>query len=350
MALKSLIVVFGLVVLAFGQIPTNGLSAYYAFEGNLNDSTGHALNDGKLYTTIADPFVAGRPGQGLAGNFAGNCDYVVIPNKSSWNLPTDSSTISIWYDAGGCTKRYSDSECILDCYGRSNTGMRREVMLYLFTRNDSGGNPMALLHAMAMTSNNTDTQLLALPCSLSLSGWHNTTLKWEKPAFSFYVDGVLRGSVTATLSGAKLSTNNKTTYFGTDIWTATQCYCGLLDDIRLYNRILSDSEIVLLAREGTAVRPALPAYNCSQDFSVIARRIPASPLFEISSSVPIAGAGVYDVDGRCVRRLAPAVSGAYRVVWDGTSQKGMPAANGLYFLKLRAFAGIVHAARILLDR
>ncbi len=349
MASKSMVVVFGLVGLAFGQVPTSGLSAYYAFEGNVNDSTGHALNDGKLYTTIADPFVAGRPGQGLAGNFAGNCDYVVIPNKSSWNLPTDSSTISIWYDAGGCTRRYSDSECILDCYGRSNTGMHREVMLYLSARQDVGGNPFAFLQAMAITSNNTDTQFLSLPCSLSLDGWHNTTLKWEKPAFSFYVDGALRGSATATLSGAKLSTNNKTTYFGTDIWTATQCYCGLLDDIRLYNRILSDSEIVLLSREGTAVRFLPPAIG-AQDFSVVVRRTGASPLYLISSSVPIAGATVYDVGGRFVKRLTPAVSGGYSVVWNGTSQSGTPAANGLYFLKLRSLVGIVHASGIVLDR
>lgn len=336
---KRLVFILLIVSLAAGQVPVSGLSAYYPFNGTANDSTGNALNDGKLFSATATPYVPGRWGQGLACNFADNiagaCGYVVVPNKSAWNLPRDTAAISLWYDAGACVKTTSAPQCILDCHGHSNTGMRREVMLYLNAVPDTGGIYRAALSAQAIVSNDVDTQFVALACTLSYAGWHNATITWVKPVFSFYVDGVRAGTVTPGLSGAKLSTNNKTTYFGTDIWTASQCFCGLLDDVRLYNREVSDSEIVLLAAEGTSV-VARARPREATGFSVTVRKLAASRAYRIEASFPAACVEIYDINGRCLRRLVPRDRGAAVFIWDGALQNGTAAAEGMYFVKASA--------------
>jgi hypothetical protein len=350
---QSLVFILLIALLAAGQVPDSGLSAYYPFNGNPNDSTGRALNNGKLFSASATPYVAGRWGQGLACNFAdniaGSCGYVVIPNKSVWNLPRDTAAISIWYNAGACVKKSAALQCILDCHGHSNTGMRREVALYCRTLPDAGGTSRAALSAQAIVSNDVDTQFVALPCTLSLSGWHHATITWVKPVFSFYIDGVLAGRVTPALTGAKLSTNNKTTYFGTDLWTASQCFCGLLDDVRLFNRSVSDSEIALLAAEGTPVLAATSRRSV-EGFGVSARRVAGSAAFLISTSSPAVCVEIYNVNGRCLRRLAAPASGACAFLWDAALQNGTTAVDGLYLVKVSFPQGTVRTAALVLAR
>jgi Concanavalin A-like lectin/glucanases superfamily len=350
---QSLVFILSIVSLAAGQVPDSGLSAYYPFNGNANDSTGRALNDGKLFSASATPYVAGRWGQGLACNFTdnitGSCGYVVVPNKSAWNLPRDTAAISIWYDADACVKKSAAPQCVLDCHGHSNTGMRREVMLYLVDIPDTGGTYRAALSAQAIVSNDVDTQFVALPCTLSLSGWHNATITWVKPVFSFYVDGVPAGRVAPGLAGAKLSTNNKTTYFGTDLWTASQCFCGLLDDVRLFNRSVSDSEIVLLAAEGTPVL-VRPSRRSVEGFSVSVRKVVGSAMFLISTSTPAVCVEIYNVNGRCLRHLAAPAPGASVFLWDAALQNGTSAAEGLYLVKASSPGGRVRTKAFVLTR
>jgi hypothetical protein len=236
---------------AFTQVPTAGLQAFYPFNGNANDSTGRTLNNGKLFITNSPVFTTDRTGNGLACNFDGLNDYILVPNKSSFNMPRDSATVFAWYNSRTCGKILTGPRAIWDTYELSNTGKKRELSLYITAKNDSLGNPFQLLQAIAITSNNTDTELLVLPCTLYSEGWHSTGVIWEKPALKFYVDGTLAGSITATIPDAKMSTNNKTTLFGADVFTAKKCFCGLIDDIRLYNRGLMESEIALLTKEGS---------------------------------------------------------------------------------------------------
>ncbi|HMD67472.1 MAG TPA: LamG-like jellyroll fold domain-containing protein, partial [Chitinivibrionales bacterium] len=170
-----------------------------------------------------------------------------------------------------------------------------------------------------------------------------------KPVFTLYVDGALAGRVTPSLTGAKLSTNNKTTYFGADVWTASQCFCGLLDDVRLYNREVSDSEIVLLAAEGTPV-VVRPPHSSVEGFGISVRRVEGSAVFLISTSSPAACAAIYDVRGRYLRRLAPQDRSVGVFIWDAASQNGIPAADGMYFVKASSPQAGTRTAAFVLSR
>jgi hypothetical protein len=338
--------VVSMVWLAFAQVPTAGLQAYYPFNGNANDSTGHPLNDGKLFITNSPVFTTDRTGNGYACNLDGSDDYILISNKSSFNLPRDSATIFSWYNASSCGKTITGPRSIWDTYERSNTGKRRELSLYITSMIDSTGNYFKLLEAIAIVSNNTDTELLVLPFTMYGDGWHSTGVVWEKPALKFYVDGIPAGTKTATIPDAKLSTNNKTTLFGSDVFTAKKCFCGLIDDIRLYNRSLSDSEITLLAKEGSDRVVFVPGRAQTSPFTILIQ-IPASHFYAPivmacpTFAWPPSSVAIFTADGRRVVKLFWRMKNARTVVcsWDGTSSSGIATFGGVYIVKVTSANG-----------
>jgi hypothetical protein len=347
--------VVSLAWLAFAQAPTAGLQAYYPFNGNANDSTGHALNNGKLFITNSPVFTTDRTGNGYACNFDGSDDYVLVPNKSSFNLPRDSATIFTWYNANTSSKIVSGPRSIWDTYELSNTGKRRELSLYITAMTDSMGNPFKLLEAIAIVSNNTDTELMVLPFAVYIDGWHSAGVIWEKPVLKFYVDGIQVGIKSATIPDAKMSTNNKTTLFGSDVFTAKKCFCGLIDDIRLYNRALSDSEIILLAKEGNDRVVFVPARAQFTPFTIVIQ-IPAQHFCApIVMAVPAfawppSSIGIFTVDGRHVANLFWRMKDARTAECslDGTTSGGIAMFGGVYILKVSSSNGSSVAAPITL--
>ena len=337
----DILLVFFLASMGLAQVPTAGLQAYYPFNGNANDSTGHPLNNGKLFITNSPVFTTDRTGNGYACNFDGDDDYILIPNKSSFNLPRDSATIFTWYNASTCGKTITGPRSIWDTYELSNTGKRRELSLSITSMADSMGNSFKLLEAIAIVSNNTDTELLVLPFTTYIDGWHSIGVVWEKPTLKFFVDGTPAGTKTATITDAKLSTNNKTTLFGADVFTAKKCFCGLIDDIRLYNRNLSDSEIVLLAKEGSDRVVFLPNRAQATPYIIVFKN-PLQSFFNQSVMTcpvfawPPASIIIFTADGRSVANLFWKMKDARTVLcsWNGTVCGSTIMVRGVYIVKV----------------
>jgi hypothetical protein len=260
--------------------------------------------------TNPTPFVIDRTGKGLAANFDGIDDFILIPNKSSFNLPRDSAVMSSWFDADACTRVGTGRHAVWDLFELSSTGKRREMTLFLTDKRDSSANLYRLIEAVACVSNNTDTQVLVLPFPVYAAGWHHTAVSWEKPDLRLYIDGSLRGEVSASLADAKMSTNNRTTYFGTDIATATKCFCGQIDDVRLYNQALSDSEVGLLANEGGTIGiTQLPGTHEVSPLRIVFRgaggfRASASFFNPAAVSLLPSSVAIYTVSGRLVELAA----------------------------------------------
>jgi len=93
MSILSLVVVLAFAGSVFGQVPTDGLIAYYPFNGNANDESGNG-NDGIVYGNpelTTDRF--GNPDS--AYSFDGAGDYIRIPLLDSF--PIDGEvTFSFW--------------------------------------------------------------------------------------------------------------------------------------------------------------------------------------------------------------------------------------------------------------
>jgi flagellar hook assembly protein FlgD len=74
----------------------------------------------------------------------------------------------------------------------------------------------------------------------------------------------------------------------------------------------------------------------------------------ISFAVPAEGPvrlGLHGVDGRHVRTLLDdsLPAGAHGVVWDGTDERGLPVAGGVYFARLTTNQG-TRACRLIVVR
>lgn len=225
-------------------MPTNGLIAWYPFEGNATDASGSGhsgvLSSGVTPTT--DRFgVAGK-----AVTFSGLVDSSVITIADASDLnpsflglsfwirplsgsrPTDSSDVEgnlilhkEAYNSGGFAVHYQPIRRRIKIRVRSATMVATELV------SDSIGDPMK---------------------------WHHIACGFDGARVSIAVDGVVRYGMTSVLSmGSSSGSPSGVGLPGESLsvgggWTKTQRYWGDIDDLRMYSRALTEPEIRVLAR------------------------------------------------------------------------------------------------------
>jgi uncharacterized protein (TIGR02145 family) len=220
----------------------NGLVAYYPFSGNAGDSSGngnHGTVNGATLTT--DRF--GNTGK--AYSFNGNTDNISIPHSNSLAIEGN-ITISVWKKSLGNTGNYETFLSKRDANGNWNYslnashyygpgGCPAEVNKYMTARRNNGGAEYELKYSDTLVST-------------SVNVWTNVIVVINNNTAKFYIDGVQTGyscfgdtfSISSIDTGAPL--------------TIGSCNCGLseyfngsLDEIRIYNRVLTQAEITYLA-------------------------------------------------------------------------------------------------------
>ena len=73
-------------------------------------------------------------------------------------------------------------------------------------------------------------------------GWHHIAVTYDRDGLAVaYVDNIQVG--TRSISSAAAAVVSGTTYIGYDGWTATKYFEGVLDDVKIYRRVLSPEEI-----------------------------------------------------------------------------------------------------------
>ena len=215
---------------------TNNLMAYYAFENNTQDGSGNGYNA----TASGNPqYVSGPTGYGTAIELDGTGDYVELPIGPLISTLTD-CTISIWVNwsgKGGPWKRIFD------------LGMDTSNYIYLCPQ-DGFGEDMRL----AITAGEGLWSEIIASTGALATGRH-------------YVAIVVDGST----KNVKLTLNNEAVgemsslYVLSDLGNTTQIWLGRsqypdplfngsLDEFRIYDRVLSASE--LLYHAGYRTEPA----------------------------------------------------------------------------------------------
>jgi glucose/arabinose dehydrogenase len=201
--------------------PATGLVAAYAF----NEGSGTALTDwsgagnngsisGATWTT------AGRYGGALV--FDGVNDLVTVADSNSLDL-TSALTIEAWVypTATGTTWR---------------TAVMKEIpgeLSYTLYANNSSSRAAAWVR-IGSNSRNTPTT-----AGLALNTWTHLAMTYDGSMLRIYRNGALDSSVT--VSGAIATSSNPLRLGGNQIWG--EYFAGRLDDVRIYNRALSASEI-----------------------------------------------------------------------------------------------------------
>ena len=299
------------------QTPTDGLIAWYPLNGNAGDSSGNNHNGTAIATTPA----ADRFGnQGKAFAFNGTSSAITTGISMLNNLT--GLTATGWINPAALGTR-------IGFFGQND--------LFEFGFLDSL-NMDAWLDRISMG--------VLVPTDSMLDGWHMVSATADSDSLRFYVDGIIRKS-TALGAGSFGSTTYEFNIGGAGIFDPTGNYfSGSIDDIRIYNRALTQAEIDTLYHEGgwdrnttgvemkTALNP--------QFFELFqAYPNPFNPVTNIAFRLDKAAnvsLVVYDITGKLIKTIFKKreFSGYTTVQWNGTDEFQNQVSSGLYIYTFKS--------------
>src|SRR3990172_2753726 len=207
------------------------LIGWYQFEGNANDSSDYG-NHGTAYGSPV--WVAGPPSRGGVLQFDGANDYVGIGEILLANV--SQFTMAGWVSAGNA----------------SGSGIG------LFGQNDviEAGFMNGNAEIWTSASGTTTT-----PWSFAPLTWHHVAYVANSTSIKIYLDGEL--AVTGSCAANYGTSTYNFNIGGGGVWDAAgNWFSGQMDDVRVYNRALSDAEVELLAVRYEAIDP-VPADGAS---------------------------------------------------------------------------------------
>ena len=218
----TLLLLASLSVFVFGANAeiNDGLVAFYPFNGNANDESGNGY-DGTVYgaTLTTDRF--GNPDR--AYSFDGT-DYISAPDSNVFPVSSTPFTLAAWV--------------ALDSYGPDGG-------CYLMGQSDGGGNYNKWIFWLGsggisfISYPSSGSHWIGLGSfSFQLNTWYHVAVRSDGSTLVSFVNGTQLGSASARDIGDASSPF----YMGTAEGT-TRRLRGSVDDVRIYNRALSESEI-----------------------------------------------------------------------------------------------------------
>ncbi|HWY29867.1 MAG TPA: LamG-like jellyroll fold domain-containing protein, partial [Candidatus Acidoferrum sp.] len=221
-SLKIAVLVYSVVLLHFSSAAqgflTNGLAAYYPFNGSANDASGNGDNGTLVGAAQYGP---GINGQGLVLNGSGSGVQLGDPT----NLQLQTFSIAAW------VKRTSTS---VASYGSGGAGT--------IVGDSPGGFYLAMNgDGTLVFSQLGNSSYLAGP-AITDTNWHQLTVTMIGGSFVFYVDGQARSSQSYNVT----FTFNGSLGIGYRPDNGDNGFYGSLDEVRIYNRPLSSSEVTEL--------------------------------------------------------------------------------------------------------
>ncbi|MBI4690777.1 MAG: hypothetical protein HY754_11020 [Nitrospirae bacterium] len=197
---------------------SGGLVAYYPFSGNANDESGTG-NNGTVYgaTLTTDRF----GNTNSAYSFDGNNDYIQIPNSTSLSF-SDNFTFNLWFNIS-----QKKEQVFLSKSGdRTGLGFKGHSSGDIDIEN---GRCCSALHGISAGAAN-------------INEWHMLTVTHGSGMIKAYLDGILQSEETTSAFDLNPNMANVEIYvgMGPSGWYYVN---GKIDDIRIYNRVLTESEI-----------------------------------------------------------------------------------------------------------
>ncbi|MFC1848624.1 LamG-like jellyroll fold domain-containing protein [candidate division CSSED10-310 bacterium] len=199
---------------------TTGLVAYYPFNGNANDesSTGnHGTANGAVLTT--DRFNQADS----AYSFDGLNDYIQAAHHAALNV--SNSTVSAWIKSNDMTKLNQD------IISKTQSGG------YGLSINDDGAGPN--IFGLALHISGSYRYVLSNE-HLDSNRWYHVCGTFDGTTARFYVDGYLEGE--ESFSGT-VTNNTSPLVIGNESVQLYDPFDGKIDDVRIYNRTLTETEV-----------------------------------------------------------------------------------------------------------
>jgi hypothetical protein len=221
------------------QVPTAGLVGYYPFNGNANDLSG-GNNNGVVFGGVA--ITTDRFGNtNSAYSFDGINGYIKISNAS--NINNNNFTYNWWVT------------------GISFPATEGSNMLEFGSQNFAGGHTGQAFSINNNYVSTTGWRVSSGNADFSVVGFQNGTLPNTNTWYNVTVtrnDSIVRLYVNCQLIASGL-TNGLLPYYNSPLdmfigsraqLSLTQYFNGKIDDIRIYNRALNQTEINTFCNEG----------------------------------------------------------------------------------------------------
>ena len=222
--------IIALSINVYAQVPTNGLVGYWPFNGNANDES----NNGNNGTVNGATLTKDRFGNvNKAYSFDGKSNYIDIAhNVSLNNLPI---SISVWFN----TSTINPSEKSL--VTKYSTNSYNGYSVHLNPKNIGSwyfGND----------NNNIYYNIDSINQNIYDGKWHHVVAVYDNNGLQVYTDGLLI-NIQKWLGTPLITSTTENLRFGYYNGNINQYFSGLIDDIRIYNRALSQKETSALYAE-----------------------------------------------------------------------------------------------------
>jgi hypothetical protein len=237
-----------------------GLIAYYPFNGNANDESGNG-NDGQPISVTAANGVTGDANSAL--RFDGLQSSVRVLDANGLRLAGD-NTVTCWVELDDLSANQD-----LRLFGKGDFGNNRNYALHV--------NPVDhywLYQQFTMTGGQENTAS-ATP-TITTSRWYHVTGVRSGSQRFLFIDGnlVAQGTTlaTSTYTGAE-----DLVMGGAQYYSDRPHFHGALDQVRIYNRALSTSEVSALYTSEAPAVPALainPLYESALGHSLVVDATP----------------------------------------------------------------------------
>jgi hypothetical protein len=222
-------------------VPTDGLVAYYPFNGNANDESGNGNHGTVTDATLThDRF----DNENSAYSFDGDGDYIVT--NSNVGIGQTILTFSFWAKTEYGSKRMAvlSQDCETDCDKTFGLVLNK----FLNSANACGdghmnSSPQSFGYAQP-------SHYATVRTTTANSGWNNYVLvvgadnNFSFSNFKFYVNGILQiANCGHNWGGWEYNFPNYPLLIGNKLSSIEGFFHGQIDDIAVWDRALSDEEI-----------------------------------------------------------------------------------------------------------
>lgn len=209
------------------SIPTEGIVGLYQFEDDYNDLSS-LNNHGVNYNTLlmnTDMYSEDNK----AAYLTGHNSYIKLPT----DFDLAERTISIWFNASqisGTQRLYYSDHSDLE-FGSTNIDLTNDLA--------------AGTHILRMECGGGQGDDLVI--EIEENRWYNAVLTISSDSVKAYINGTIYDKTI--VSSHHSDAGNPNAYIGCNRFEDNYFYNGLIDNLTIYNRILSEDEITILFKE-----------------------------------------------------------------------------------------------------
>jgi glucose/arabinose dehydrogenase/PKD repeat protein len=205
-----------------------GLAGAWGFNAGAGTSAADSSGNGNTATLLNGvAWAPGKYGSGLS--FDGGDDYLSVPNSTSLNISGTALTLSMWINPNTAS---TGDHVVLGKHW--NATMTSPYYQYGLELQSNSTRPVFLVGTAGGVLG------ASMTTTLTKGAWSHVAIVWNGSTAQFYVNGVLVNSASLN---ATITARSNPLRIGADA-DPGQHYQGLLDDVRIYNRVQTATEVL----------------------------------------------------------------------------------------------------------